>query len=174
MENITLHREFNHNLLMADNPREVKFWIDKGVDVNHCNEHGHSALFFASNAEVAQALIAYGADVNHQDKDGETPLFSAFHDADVVKLLIKNGANINHKNNKGETVLFKTNNLMDVVRLINAGCNPFIKNRDGLYHYSNMKMKDRKLYAMFIDEFKKNIVNKSNNIKKESPQPEYA
>ena len=79
---------------------EVKRLIEVGVDVNHQDTVGYTALMAASemgHIDIVKLLIEEGADVNHQDDGGYTALRAASEmgHIDIVKLLIEEGADVN-------------------------------------------------------------------------------
>jgi ankyrin repeat protein/L-ascorbate metabolism protein UlaG (beta-lactamase superfamily) len=58
----------------------AEFLLSRGVDVNHADPGGMTAVLAASwggRAELLRFLIARGASVNTADRDGETPLMNA-------------------------------------------------------------------------------------------------
>ncbi len=84
--------------------------IKNGIDVNHRNRSGQSALHVASDLglyDVVEALIKAGATINSRDNSGNSPIIyaSVSPNAKVVDLLNKNGANVNDTNSIGETPL---------------------------------------------------------------------
>ncbi len=84
--------------------------IENGIDVNHRNRSGQSALHVAADLglyDVVKALIKAGAIINSRDNNGNSPIIyaSVSPNAKVVDLLNKNGANVNDTNTLGETPL---------------------------------------------------------------------
>lgn len=160
MINIDLTQDYTYDLFMASNANEVRELVKNGANVNFVNKFGYSPIAVASNKEVAEALLVAGADIHCQNEKGETPIFFV-NDIAMIRFLVSKGAKINHRDINGETILFKSNRLLDVVKLVNLGCNPFIKNKDGAFHYENMSMEDRKAYSAFIKAFKENMIQKN-------------
>jgi ankyrin repeat protein len=82
----------------------ARLLIEKGADVNACDESGTSVLEQAAGSnhiELVRLLLAKGAAVNTADGGGFTPLMSAAGNGDrnaaMVKLLIERGATVNDK-----------------------------------------------------------------------------
>ena len=73
--------------------------------------HGKEGEEFA---KMIQLLLDYGIDVNHQDIDGCTALHFAIGEEhyEVAKILLKNGANPAIVDKRGETALDDLNNLV--------------------------------------------------------------
>ncbi|KAK4225320.1 ankyrin repeat-containing domain protein [Podospora fimiseda] len=72
--------------------KEVARLLERGVDVNHTNASGQSALHLAAQGghKVVNLLLEKGAAVDHQDENGHTALWwAAFfgHDGTVKSLL---------------------------------------------------------------------------------------
>ncbi|MHB9036475.1 MAG: ankyrin repeat domain-containing protein [Armatimonadota bacterium] len=86
-----------HIASLGDHRREAEMLIAQGEDVNAQDKFGHTPLFFAKSAYMAQVLIAHGADVNARRHDGGTALHRAARSGSrpVAKLLIHAGANVN-------------------------------------------------------------------------------
>lgn len=93
----------------------IKYWIDKGADVN-CEGESETPLAIASrrnNQANLNTLLELKADVNVRDRDGETPLMSTIDSnfgslrlsKDCADILLAHGADINAKNKSGETIL---------------------------------------------------------------------
>jgi len=103
-------------------PINVKTLLDLGFPIDHQNEFGKTALFYAiqfNQYDSVKLLLNYGANVNHtyqQEKEdkwscsgveqwGRTPLMHAAQHSniDMLNLLLNNGANIQAKDTKGST-----------------------------------------------------------------------
>lgn len=84
-------------------------FAERGVDVNHTDNQGMTALMlnaerFCDKDSIKQLLQA-GADINMADNEGNTVLYYALQSGDVAvsRYLIKKGADYNRPNNQGET-----------------------------------------------------------------------
>ena len=94
--------------------KDVKKYLDKGVNVNLQDEPGMTPLHHAvngnwngTNLETIELLISRGANVNAIDDTHHTPLHMC-NNKEIAELLIDSGANVNAKTKRtGETVLFK-------------------------------------------------------------------
>lgn len=65
-----------HSIFKRLQPNIIKLFINK-CDVNHRNNHGHTALYVALNTdywEIVDMLIESGADINIKDNNGMTIL----------------------------------------------------------------------------------------------------
>ena len=85
--------------IVHKNVRIAEMFLKNGVDINHMNEDGDTALHCAtkwSNIDTVQLLLNYGANVNIENNDGKTPLYyvrgSAFQHKEISDLLIRHGA----------------------------------------------------------------------------------
>ena len=105
--------------------------IESGMDVNHADPAGETALFHAigsGKSRPFELLMGNGADVKVQDSQGNTPLHKAasFGRAEFVSRLIAAGAVINATNKLGTTPLHYAVKSVDpetVKRLMEAGGN---------------------------------------------------
>lgn len=55
----------------------VKWLLDKGADVNHKNQQGHSPLQYACSKgykDIVEYLLSHGANINIQDNRGDTSI----------------------------------------------------------------------------------------------------
>ena len=112
-------------------PSNIKVLLNAGFQIDHQNEFGKTALFYAiqfNQHDSVKVLLSHGANVNHtyqQEKEdkwrcsgveqwGRTPLMHAAHhsDIDMLNLLLNNGANMKAKDIKGSTAFdyAKSNN----------------------------------------------------------------
>ena len=87
----------------------LRFFIEKGADVNRTDNHGMTTLMLnAANfcrKDLIKLLIQSGADIHAADSQGNTVLYYSLKsdDAGTARYLIKKGANYNQPNNQGET-----------------------------------------------------------------------
>ncbi|MEN6357612.1 MAG: ankyrin repeat domain-containing protein [Armatimonadota bacterium] len=95
-----------HIAALGDHRREAEILTVRGEDVNARDKFGHTPLFFARSAYMAQVLISAGADVNAMRDDGGTALHRAARGGlrSVAKILIQSGADISASKN-GSTAL---------------------------------------------------------------------
>lgn len=88
----------------------AKLLVEKGADINLKDEHGWTALSWASWTglpTLVSFLLENAQDVNLADRKGLTPLMLASQRANhgVVKVLLAKGADKDLKNNEGKTAL---------------------------------------------------------------------
>eukprot|EP00438_Fugacium_kawagutii_P025676 Skav205821 [mRNA] locus=scaffold307:535344:536603:+ [translate_table: standard] len=82
--------------------------LERGVPVNHADELGQTALFYAArqgHAGTIEYLMRQGADPNLVDKNGETAIFYAVlkKRADAVRALLEGGAALEVINERQHT-----------------------------------------------------------------------
>lgn len=82
--------------------------LAQGVDVNHKNPVGATALHFSSNRhnpEIVNLLLDHGARIDEQDSFGETPLHwtSTSGAEETATVLLARGADPFIKNKNGRT-----------------------------------------------------------------------
>lgn len=125
-----LKKSFNERYILAaknGDIDEIKFCIEKNVDINYKDSDHKTALFYAAKYERIEAvkyLVENGADVNIKDKDGRTILMclsgkydnlykSCYekmmteHDKNlkIISFLIEKGALVNLKDNFGNDAM---------------------------------------------------------------------
>ena len=115
LKNIDLPREDGRTpLLLLKDFRTVGYemaeellpiLIERGVDVNHADNNGMTALMLYTNKDSAKLLIQAGADVNMADRAGNTVLHHVLKNCNTAnaRYLIKKGADYNRQNNRGVT-----------------------------------------------------------------------
>jgi hypothetical protein len=92
----------------SGNLQDVKYFVEREVDVNAKSEQGKTLLFHAvirmgGGNEIIQYLISKGADVN-ADNTLHHAVWIPWN-LEVVKTLVSSGANVNAKDNNGKTPL---------------------------------------------------------------------
>lgn len=95
--------------------------LSHGVNINHRNTEGLTALHFAvahKQIKAVDALIRNGADVDAVDRDGFTPLFLAVSTyrgeanlLGIISALISGGADLNRCNTSGVSPIEYARNL---------------------------------------------------------------
>lgn len=93
-------------LLLGYEARELlPIFLDRGVDVNHADNEGRTALMLYTDKDAAKELLRAGADIHMADREGNTALHYALKEGDqsAARFLIKKGADYNRANNHGDT-----------------------------------------------------------------------
>jgi len=111
----TLMRAINHfhsknKTILLESIKKI---IEYGVDVNHEDISGNTALFYAIEREfidVIKFLIDSGANVNHANREKESPLLYSVknpdrYNIDIINLLIDSGADIKAEDKYGNNVV---------------------------------------------------------------------
>lgn len=83
----------------------LSVFLDRGVDVNHADNRGRTAMMLLSDKDMLKELIRAGADIHMADREGNTVLHYVLKngDGETARYLIKKGADYNRPNNSGET-----------------------------------------------------------------------
>lgn len=110
LKNLDLPREDGRTplLLLQDlwNAKELlAILLERGVDVNHVDNNGMTALMLNTDKDMAKELLRAGADINLADHQGNTALHYVLKQGSVenARYLIKKGADYNRANNQGVT-----------------------------------------------------------------------
>jgi len=87
---------------------QVKFLVERGVDINATDGYGHTPLMIAAGygrLKTVKYLIDHGADIHLKNPKGYDALLlsSKYGYFKVVKYLIDMGANLQTTNNKGDS-----------------------------------------------------------------------
>lgn len=97
--------------IWTPSPKEtIRFYLEKGVEVNAQDCYGMTPLHYAmraQNAEAALLLLEAGADPNIPNRDNTIPLAMIGgmpERLDILELMLKKGGNVHHFNGH-ETVL---------------------------------------------------------------------
>lgn len=119
---------------------QVKYALDRGVDVNSRSGKGFAALARAAcegHVEIAELLLAHGAEVEACDPVGNTALtFAAGQGhADLVEALLAHGADLHARNVEGNTALIVAaggKSIKTVKVLVGHGSDVCEANNDGI------------------------------------------
>lgn len=92
-------------LLTYEHMKILPLFLDRGVDVNHRDNLGRTAMMLNPDKDMAKELLRAGADITLADNEGNTALHHALmeYSEDTARYLIKKGADCNCPNNDGET-----------------------------------------------------------------------
>lgn len=95
-------------MLLGFAQRELlPIFLDAGVDVNHRDNRGRTAMMLNPDKDMVKELLKAGADVNLADNEGNTALHYALkeYSEGTARYLIKKGADYNRANNDDETAV---------------------------------------------------------------------
>ncbi len=84
----------------------IKYFIEKGTDVNQVDQRGNTALINAAgknNMDVVKLILANTQRIDHKNNEGQTAFMSAIgnNELEVAKEIFENGASIKVKDKKG-------------------------------------------------------------------------
>ena len=120
--------------------KTVTWLIQQGVDVNHCNKDGWTAVHWAAhegNLDVLKLLHSNGANIHQESSDGSNCIMSASlgtGDSKTVTWLIQQGVDVNHCNKDGWTAVHGAahEGNLDVLKLLHSnGANIHQETSDG-------------------------------------------
>lgn len=90
----------------------VTWLLDKGADVNHKNQQGHSPLQYACSKgfkDIVEYLLTHGADINIQDNRGDTSIhrLASLGRTEILSILLVHCVkpNLELQNAEGNTAL---------------------------------------------------------------------
>lgn len=112
---------------MANDLDGIKNAIQLGLDINHQNFFGKTALHYIESIEAAQLLLDHGADPNMVDYNNRPPLFDV-NDPALAIFLVDHGADAKFQDKDGLTAMYIWVDFPEVVqRLLAEGANPNIQ-----------------------------------------------
>ena len=119
----------------------VRWLLEQGVDVNHSNKHGFTAVHCAAekgNLDVLKLLHSNGANIDQVTIGDMNSIMSASQgtgSCETVRWLVGQGVDVNHSDKDGFTAVHyaaEKDNL-DVLKLLhNSGANIHQVNRNGI------------------------------------------
>jgi ankyrin repeat protein len=102
-----------HSIVRKQKQNEIiKYFLDKGVDVNQADEEGNTVFMNAVSANPDTAmllmLLPHVKNINHSNQKGITALAMAVRSntSKVVSFLIRNGADMKLLDNKGNNLAY--------------------------------------------------------------------
>lgn len=87
----------------------VKYLLEQGLNINHQEKTGHSALHFAvlkPEPTMAEFLLSKGADPKAVTQEGDTIahyVAESVYSEKLIKTILDRGVSFNQKNNRGDT-----------------------------------------------------------------------
>ncbi|MBL0038819.1 MAG: ankyrin repeat domain-containing protein [Candidatus Nitrotoga sp.] len=112
---------------MANDLEGIKNAIQLGIDINHQDFFGKTALHYIESVEAAQLLIDHGADPNIADYNNRPPLFDV-NDPELAIFLVDHGADAKFQDKDGLTAMYIWVDFPKVVqRLLVEGADPNIQ-----------------------------------------------
>lgn len=109
LKNLDVPREDGKTPLLLldtwDAQKLLPLLLQRGVNVNHADNTGMTALMLYPSKDMAKELLRAGADLHMADNEGNTALHYALKEGAIedARYLIKKGADYNRANNRGVT-----------------------------------------------------------------------
>ncbi len=110
LKNIDLPRQDGKTPLLliqkiSETEQLLPILIERGVNVNHADNEGVTAMMLNTDKNIIKLLLQAGADINMVDNAGNTVLHYVLKNYNEVtaRYLIKKGADYNRANNEGVT-----------------------------------------------------------------------
>ncbi len=93
------HESPLHGAVRIGSLEIVKLLVERGANINHKEFRALDYAAGLGHSNMVKYFIQKGEDVNSRTANGETPLFFAITNGhlNVVRILVKNGANVNAK-----------------------------------------------------------------------------
>jgi len=167
-----------HIIAMKPNHSDIiKYFINKGLDVNHVDNEGNNALILASSGndlENIKTILPRIKNINAVNANGESALTQAVKKSnpEIVNYLLENGADASVVDIKGNNLVFhlmhsyKTNSTRDVfieklIMLRKKGLNIEANQKDGstLFHIAVAKNNIDLLKKISILDINVNTIN---------------
>lgn len=103
------------------------------AEKNFKDKYGKSTLFYAKDHEMVKYWIEKGVDINLQDEEGKTALFDFVSRNDIKSVveLLKNGARTDITDKEGKTILLYANNNIFRKPLLQFGADSNVKTSNG-------------------------------------------
>ena len=92
------HESPLHGAVRIGSLEIVKLLVERGANINHKEFRALDYAAGLGNSNMVKYFIQKGEDVNSRTANGETPLFFAITNGhlNVVRILVKNGANVSN------------------------------------------------------------------------------
>lgn len=116
-----------HGLIHDNKIEAIKLALSCGVDINHKDKEGLTALHVAcyvGNKQVAHLLLENNANIEEEDIEGNTSIMMTVKGGncqlDMFKFMLEHGANVAHENKKWMNVykIAFVNNFDEVIHLL--------------------------------------------------------
>lgn len=100
VNNGAIIKDIDHLFMINDNFGAVKYFIEKGANVNFIDFRGNTKLMLTCNIKIAEMLVNMGLNVNQTNYSGQSALMNKVDNPeiakiDIIEFLIKNGADVN-------------------------------------------------------------------------------
>lgn len=95
---------------------------EAGINLNHTDSHGNTALFRGIKPEILKPLIDSGINIHHVNNRGDACLFHQRYNGECSAILIKAGVNVNSTDNDGQMFLYRLFRHDNLDYRVNVGC----------------------------------------------------